>query len=111
VLVMDRLGVWALLPRPGDPACGLAVKGLVAFAGWGEICRGDRKRCVHLGDGCPDGSGVLPVSLAEVFAGLRGELFGAAEMFLASHRHSRCLVVRYWSDTGRRRPPNWLGTG
>jgi hypothetical protein len=64
---------------------------------------------MHLGYGGPDGGGVLSVSLAEVFVGLRRELLGAAVMLGPGHRSSSCLLVRYWSDTAYADPVNWQG--
>src|SRR5262249_5548355 len=59
---------------------------------------------MHLGDGGPDGGAVLPVSVAKVFAGLRGELLGLAEVFFCGHRGTPALVVRYRSDTAYAHP-------
>lgn len=72
----------------------------VGTASLGSLERtGDGKRRMDLGDGGPDAGGGLPVALAEVFGCLLGEFLGFAVVSWAIHRHSRCLVYRYRSDT------------
>jgi len=72
----------------------------VGAASLGSLERGgDGEGRVDLGDGGPDAGGVLPVALAEVFGCLLGEFLGLTVVSWAIHRHSSCLVARYWSDT------------
>jgi hypothetical protein len=52
---------------------------------------------MDLGDGGPDGSALLPVSVTEIFGRLRREFLGLAVVSWAVHLHSSCLVL---SGTG-----------
>jgi len=71
----------------------------VGAASLGSLERGGDGECrVDLGDGRPDGGGVLPVALAEVFVRLLGEFLGLTVVSWAIHRRSSCLVARYWCD-------------
>jgi hypothetical protein len=72
----------------GSRWSGLRKAGLVGADGSGQ-----REGGVHLGYGGPDGGAVLPVSLAEVFACLRREFFGAVEVLRSCHGFSMCLRV------------------
>jgi hypothetical protein len=72
----------------------------VSATSLGSLERGGDGECrMDLGDGGPYGGAVLSVSPAEVFGCLRREFLGLAVVSWAIHRHSRCLVCRYRSDT------------
>ena len=65
---------------------------------------GQRESGVHLGDGCPDGGGVLPFVLAEMLGSLRREPPRRGGSVLGrSFWPSGFLGVPYWGDTVRRR--------
>jgi hypothetical protein len=60
---------------------------------------GEGESGVDLGDGGPDGSAVLSLSLSEVVVGLGCEFFRHAVVIWARHQSSSGLDVRHWSYT------------